>query len=136
VSTIDLITLGSEPPGMTPWALGAVVPVERVSPAVLAHTVGARRLPRVVAERPKDGFPTVGHEQLEIAPELFADGWLADVLGWSTNGIRHLCEEEPNVVAGRLASVEVFGRLYGAGQTPAEVTDLLCRHVRIVDEAR
>jgi len=94
--------------------------------------VATRHLPRAVADRPKDGFPTVGHEQLQIAPGLFTDGWLAEALGWSTDGIRHLCEEEPNVVAGRLASVEVFGRLYGCGQTPDEVTGLLGRHVRIV----
>ena len=99
----------------------------------ILRDVAARHLPRAVADRPKDGFPTVGHEQLHVAPGLFDHGWLAEALGWSPDGIRHLCEEEPRVVAGRLASVEVFGRLYDGGQSSEEVTDHLRRHVRIVD---
>jgi len=98
----------------------------------ILRDVAARHLPRSVADRPKDGFPTVGHEQLAVAPGFFDQGWLAEYLGWSAAGIRHLCAEEPAVVAGRLASVEVFGRLYDGGQSSQEITDLLRRHVRIV----
>jgi asparagine synthase (glutamine-hydrolysing) len=94
--------------------------------------VALRRLPAAVADRPKDGFPTVGHEQLQIAPELFVDGWLADTLGWSQAGIRQLCTDEPRVVAGRLASVEVFGRLFDRHEPVDDVTASLRRHVRIV----
>jgi asparagine synthase (glutamine-hydrolysing) len=90
-----------------------------------------RRLPPAVADRPKDGFPTVGHEQLRVDPQLFHDGWLAGRLGWSAPGIDHLCREEPPVVAARLASVEVFGRLYGRDDTAEAITEDLGRHVRI-----
>jgi asparagine synthase (glutamine-hydrolysing) len=94
--------------------------------------VALRRLPAVVADRPKDGFPTVGHEQLAIDPDFFVDGWLADRLGWSRRGIEHLCTDEPNTVAGRLASVEVFGRIFAEAEAEAEITAHLRRHVRIV----
>ena len=91
-----------------------------------------RRLPATVADRPKDGFPTVGHEQLRIDPGLFEGGWLADTLGWTDDGIHRLCQDEAPVVAGRLASVEVFGRLHALAEDPAAVGDDLARHVRIV----
>jgi asparagine synthase (glutamine-hydrolysing) len=95
--------------------------------------VALRHLPASVADRPKDGFPTIGHEQLEIAPAFFADGWLAGALGWSPAGVEELCQGGNRVVAGRLASVEVFGRLYGQDDGPDDLTDHLRRHVRIVE---
>ena len=94
--------------------------------------VARRHLPATIADRPKDGFPTVGHEQLRIGTDLFRGGWLADTLGWTHQGIDRLCHDEPPVVAGRLASVEVFGRLYGCDQAPEQVTVDIRRHVRIV----
>ena len=94
--------------------------------------VALRHLPAEVAHRPKDGFPTIGHEQMAVAPGLFADGWLAATLGWSRDGIEHLCTSEPRVVAGRMASVEVFGRRYDGGETVDEISDRLRRYVRIV----
>jgi len=94
--------------------------------------VALRHLPAEVAHRPKDGFPTIGHEQMAVAPGLFEDGWLAATLGWSREGIEHLCASEPRVVAGRMASVEVFGRRYDGGETVDEISDRLRRYVRIV----
>jgi asparagine synthase (glutamine-hydrolysing) len=93
--------------------------------------VAHRHLPAGIADRPKDGFPTVGHEQLRIGPELFRAGWLADTLGWTDQGIRRLCTDEPPVVAGRLASLEVFGRLYALDQPAELVTEAIRRDVRI-----
>jgi hypothetical protein len=95
--------------------------------------VALRHLPAAVADRPKDGFPTIGHEQLQLAPAFFTDGWLAEALGWSPAGVEELCRGGNRVVAGRLASVEVFGRLYGHDDDPDDLTDHLRRHVRIVE---
>jgi asparagine synthase (glutamine-hydrolysing) len=95
--------------------------------------VAHRHLPAWVADKPKDGFPTIGHEQLVVAPAFFEDGWLADALGWSREGIRRLCEDEPRVTAGRLASVEVFGRLFD-GEGPDDVTAHLRAHVHTADQ--
>jgi asparagine synthase (glutamine-hydrolysing) len=94
--------------------------------------VARRHLPPTVTDRPKDGFPTVGHEQLGVDAAFFADGWLADVLGWSRDGIRRLCEDEPRVVAGRLASVELFGRLYATDEGEERLTEHVRRHVRVL----
>ena len=48
MTTIDLFAHGSDLGDMTPWTLGAVVPIARVSPGVLADTVGAH----LAAHRP------------------------------------------------------------------------------------
>jgi asparagine synthase (glutamine-hydrolysing) len=93
--------------------------------------VAHRHLPARVANKPKDGFPTIGHEQLRIDPGFFRDGWLADALGWSREGIRRLCEDEPAVTAGRMASVEVFGRLFAGHDDPDTVTAHVRANVRI-----
>lgn len=92
--------------------------------------VAERHLDSEIARRPKDGFPTLGHEQLDVDPAFFADGWLAEALGWSAAGIEHLADE-PRVVSGRLASVEVFARLFDRGETPEQVTDHIRDHVRV-----
>lgn len=98
--------------------------------AVLRDAAG-RHLPTEVTERAKEGFPTVGHEQLRVAPGLFEDGWVAGAVGLSPAGIEHLCHDEAPVVAARLASVEVFGRLFDGHDDPATVTDHLHRHVTV-----
>jgi len=101
-----------------------------VDKAVL-RAVAARHLPEEVAHRRKDGFPTVGHEHVRIDPSLFAGGWTADVLRLSAEGIDHICRSEPPIVGARLASVEVFGRIYGHREDDDAVTDLLRRHVHL-----
>lgn len=95
------------------------------------RAVAARYVPADVADRVKDGFPTIGHEQLTVGPGFFRDGWVAQVLRLTDEGIDHLCASEPPLVAARLASVEVFGRLFGEGQSTAAVTAELHRHVAI-----
>ncbi len=101
-----------------------------VDKAVL-RCVAGRHVDRAVARRPKDGFPTVGHEQMRMDPGFFADGWLAAQLRWSEASIRRLCETEPRLTAARLASVEVFGRLFGCDQDAATVTDHIRRHTTV-----
>jgi asparagine synthase (glutamine-hydrolysing) len=93
------------------------------------RAVAARHLPPDVALRPKDGFPSVGHEHLTVSPGFFRDGWLAEVLHWSRDGIDRLCTVEPPVIAARLASVEVFGRLFARDEAAAAVTAHLHRNV-------
>jgi asparagine synthase (glutamine-hydrolysing) len=90
-----------------------------------------RHLPVEIADRVKAGFPTIGHEQLRVDAGLFEGGWLAKALGWSDAGIRRLCEDEAPVVAARLASVEVFGRIFALGQSDEEIGEALVRQVRI-----
>ena len=85
--------------------------------------VARARLPADVAERVKDGFPSLGHRELRVDPSFLRGGWLSDALGLTDAGVTHLCEHESPYHAAKLASVEVFGRLFGHDESTEQVTE-------------
>ena len=87
--------------------------------------VARARLPTDVAERVKDGFPSLGPRELRVDPTFLRGGWLAEALGLTDAGVTHMCEQESPHQAAKLASVEVFGRLYGHGDSAEQVTEEL-----------
>jgi asparagine synthase (glutamine-hydrolysing) len=99
--------------------------------AVLRDVAGRRALPG--ARLPKAGFPTWGHVDMRVQADLFSGGWVADALELSPSAIEHLVEREDPYHVAKLASVEVFGLLYGRGDTPDQVREHVERTVRMVD---
>jgi asparagine synthase (glutamine-hydrolysing) len=99
-----------------------------VDKAIVRRTA-ARHLPPEIAGREKLGFPSHGHDAVRTTTPFFADGYVAEILGLDRPATDHLVDEVDPLLVAKLASVEVFGRLF-ARQDPVEaVAAHLCRTV-------
>jgi asparagine synthase (glutamine-hydrolysing) len=73
------------------------------------------------AGRPKRGFPTPGLRAVRMRPGAFAGSWVAETFEADASVTREIDAWEHGYDAAKLASVEIFGRLFDAGQSVDEV---------------
>ena len=92
----------------------------------IVRKTAEKYLPDWIVRKKKEGFPMYGHKFLKINKGFFRNGWVADSLGLSSSAQSFLVESQDPYFVAKLASVEVFGRIYAMGQTIDEVT----RHIR------
>ena len=78
----------------------------------LVRKLADRFLPRDLARRKKRPFPIHGLSELEVSGELFADGVWQELAGLRTDQCRRLPETVSRALLAKMASVEVWGRLY------------------------
>jgi asparagine synthase (glutamine-hydrolysing) len=97
--------------------------------APLRHIAEDQRLPG--ARRPKAGFPTWGHSDMTIDAGLFRHGWLADALELSPAALEHMVEVESPYYVAKLASVEVFGRVFDCSGGIDGAREHIARHVQM-----
>ena len=93
----------------------------------LVRKLADRMLPRELARRKKRAFPIHGLSELVVGGELFADGFWQDFLGLSTAQCRSLPDTVTRPLLAKMASVEVWGRLYARRETVTEVQSLVER---------
>lgn len=98
--------------------------------AVLRGVASHRSLPG--ARQVKAGFPSWGHVDMRVGAGLFHGGWVADALELSRAAVEHLVQRESPYYVAKLASVEVFGSLFGADEPIATVDQRIHRHVEMV----
>lgn len=91
-------------------------------------------LPRQLTSKVKFGFPTYAHNSLVIDRGFFEDGYVANAYGLSSHAVDQLVRERFRYFGALMASVEVFGRLFEAGDSAADVTAHLERHVRVDED--
>ena len=93
-------------------------------------------LPTSLARRAKLGFPMHGHLDVITQPELFRDGYVAEIAGLSQFGMRRVVETGSRYLVAKLVSIEVFGQLFAYDQSVEQVTERLRRSVRIRPDHR
>jgi asparagine synthase (glutamine-hydrolysing) len=74
-----------------------------------------------IGGRPKLGFPTPGLHTVKVGAGAFANGWVADAFELDSASEREIDGWDHPYDRAKLASVEVFGRLFDAGQSIDEV---------------
>ncbi len=94
--------------------------------------LAARHLAPALVRRPKKGFPIALASRVDIAPELFASGWVADWFGLSQRTVAALPQRAERGFLFSLLLLEVWGRVMCRQQTPDQVREVLRRHVRLV----
>ncbi len=97
----------------------------------IVRAVVRQVLPESHARRPKLGFLMQGHTHVKVLPGFFRSGYVNDIVGLSRRREEHLLRAQPTYFVAKLASVEVFGRLFAMGYSCNEVTAHLRQHVRI-----
>ena len=98
----------------------------------VVRAVADRELPARLSYRRKDGFPMHGHLDVQCDPGLFTDGYVAELAALTPRGLDHLMATAPPYYLAKLASVEVFGRLFDRDESVDDVTAHLARHARVV----
>jgi len=101
----------------------------------IVRAVARQVLPDSHARRPKLGFPMQGHAQVKVLPGFFRGGYLNDVVGLGHRREDYMIRTQPAYFVAKLASVEVFGRLFAMGHSCSEVTDHIRTHIRISQES-
>lgn len=112
------------------WRLGNFKHPFSVDKWIVRETA-RRRLPRRLVDKPKLGFPLYGHQHLKLGPGFFRDGFLDQALGMSGEMEEYILHKGNPYFAGKLASIEVFGRLFGLSQSESEVTEHLLQFARV-----
>ncbi len=97
----------------------------------IVRAVARQVLPQAHANRPKLGFPMQGHTHVKVLPGFFRGGYVNDLVGLGRRREDYMVRSQPAYFVAKLASVEVFGRLFAMGHSPSEVTEHLREHVRI-----
>lgn len=78
-------------------------------------------LPQAIVRKKKYGFPMYGHKYLRVNDNFFRNGWIAENLGLSSEVQKYFLKTQDPYMISKLASVEVFGRIFGLGHSPETV---------------
>lgn len=94
----------------------------------IVRATAKRFLPGQLSAKVKRGFPVYGLQYVRPRPAAFENGWVQAVLGLRVEEIRHMVKYEAPYMVGKLLAVDVFGRLYGQGQSVSSVAEHLMEH--------
>lgn len=89
-------------------------------------------LPSTLVNKRKNGFPMFGHKFLKVRSEFFSKGWVADSLGLRTSDIDYLIATQDPYFVAKLASVEIFGRLFALKTTPDDLRQHVLANAEII----
>lgn len=105
-----------------------------VADKAIVRRVAARHLPPVVARRQKAGFPSPGHADVRTTTSFWAGGYVHEVLRLTPGALEDLVDTVDPYLTAKLASVEVFGRLYARGEDVEAVADHVRSSARCTDQ--
>jgi len=88
----------------------------------IVRKTAEKYLPDQIVRKKKQGFPMYGHKFLTIKDGFFKDGWVAESLGLSNRVQAFMHHSQDPYFVAKMASVEVFGRIYGLGHAAETVT--------------
>jgi asparagine synthase (glutamine-hydrolysing) len=85
------------------------------------RAVAAGLLGEEAVNRRKNGFPTPGLHAVRVRRGAFEGSWVADAFGGGRGFSDPIADWPQSYDVGKLLSIEIFGRLFGARQPIAEV---------------
>jgi asparagine synthase (glutamine-hydrolysing) len=97
----------------------------------IVRQTARKYLPVKLAYKEKMGFPMKGHKFVRLKEGFFNNGWVADCLSMKKSHQDFMIETQDPYAVAKLASVEVFGRLYAAGESIETVRDHVMRYAAI-----
>lgn len=89
-------------------------------------------LPKKLANKRKNGFPMSGHKYVKVRSGFFKDGWVAQNLALSDKKQEFMLESQNPYFIAKLASAEIFGRLYGLGESLDKIKNHILRHTEMI----
>lgn len=98
---------------------------------IVRRTAG-KYLPRELVYKKKNGFPMFGHKFIKIKSGFFQDGWIADSLGLKKDAQEFLIRTQDPYFVAKLASVEIFGRIFALRQSLENVKGHVLENAEII----
>jgi asparagine synthase (glutamine-hydrolysing) len=89
-------------------------------------------LPEALVHKRKNGFPIFGHRHMKIQKGFFKNGFLGSIIDMDDEVEDFLLREQNRYSIAKLASVEVFGRLFEFGEDRGAVASHLRSHANVV----
>ncbi|MGQ0541513.1 MAG: asparagine synthase (glutamine-hydrolyzing) [Blastocatellia bacterium] len=89
-------------------------------------------LPERLTTKKKNGFPMIGHKFVKVRHDFFKNGWLADNLSFNSKSQQLMSETQDPYFIAKLASVEIFGRLFGSGENVADVKNHVLKNTEMI----
>ncbi len=97
----------------------------------IVRKAAEKYLPRDISHKKKFGFGMYGHKFIRIKDGFFDGGWVGENLQLDRRSQLRLLETQDPYFIGKLASVEIFGRIFANGQDRADVADHIMRHAEM-----
>ncbi|HEX3102241.1 MAG TPA: asparagine synthase (glutamine-hydrolyzing) [Pyrinomonadaceae bacterium] len=101
----------------------------------IVRKTAEKYLPQELVTKKKNGFPMFGHKFVKIKANFFENGWIAENLGLKRNAQDFFTRTEDPYFIAKLASVEIFGRIFGLGQSLEEVKTHVVERAEIIHAA-
>lgn len=83
----------------------------------IVRKVAEKYLPTKLSTKKKNGFPMFGHKFVKVKKEFFNNGWVAENLKIDEKQQRFMLDSQDPYLVAKLASVEIFGRIYAFGES-------------------
>jgi asparagine synthase (glutamine-hydrolysing) len=93
-------------------------------------------LPDRISHKKKNGFPMIGHNHLRVTPGFFRGGYVADLVGLTPKAEEFMHRTQSPYLIAKLASLEVFGRLFERDEKQDRITDRVLEYCQIVSASK
>lgn len=88
-------------------------------------------LPDAITHKRKLGFPMYGHKVMQVAPGYFEGGYVQDLLHMNNEMEDYMIRTQNSYFVAKLASVDVFGRLFAMRESQESITARLKKYVTV-----
>jgi asparagine synthase (glutamine-hydrolysing) len=78
----------------------------------VVRSLAAKYLPMKLVNKRKDGFPMYGQLYLKVDKGFFSNGFWQQEMEMTPQGIEYMCENVEPYLLAKIASVEIWGRLF------------------------
>lgn len=100
----------------------------------IVRKAAEKYLPDQIVRKKKKGFPMYGHKFITIRDGFFRNGWVSDCLGLTKESLDFMTKTQDSYFIAKLASVEIFGRIYAFGHAFEEVTGHVLKFTQIRED--
>lgn len=97
----------------------------------IVRRLAEKYLPKKSVYKKKFGFGLFAHKNLKILPAFFKEGWLAEVLNWDKKTVDYFTETQDPYFVAKMASVEIFGRIYDRKESIESVRSKILNQVNL-----
>ena len=99
----------------------------------IVRKTARKYLPGQLVTKKKNGFPMFGHKFIKIKDGFFENGWVADSLGLNKEAQSFLIRTQNPYFVAKLASVEIFGRIFDQGDSLERTKEHVLEYAEITN---